>query len=309
MKYADIGLIFVLFLGIYACDRDEVFEKEQYKNVFALISGSSNVSTKYHKLGEESTGYIAASCGGTNPTQKDIVVNLVEDVSLVDNYNTTNYDVDITRYARLLPRDKYDIDSYQLTIPAGAIGGRLPIRIRPDGLCPDSTYLVALRVDSHSTYEVNPDKNIVLYSVKIKNYWAQGDGSTIYSMKGKIREKDATAEIEVPGTVTMFPLGERKVRMMAGNETYESDIAVFNKGAIVLDIDSITNKVTISPYMSIAVHQIDGDSNYPNIFKIEDDGYNTYKTFLLYYDYTVGNTTYEIKEELRLEFDEEDEVD
>ena len=298
-----------LFLGVCSCDRDEVFEKEQYKNVFALISGSSNVSEKYHQLGEESTGYIAASCGGTNPTQKDIVVSLVEDQSLIDHYNTTNYDVDIARYARPLPKDKYDIDSYRLTIPAGEIGGRLPIRIRPDGLCPDSTYLVALRVDSHSTYELNPGKNFVLYSVKIKNYWARGDGSTIYSMKGKIREKDAAAEIEVPGTVTMAPLGETKVRIMAGNETYEQDIAVFSKGAIVLDIDTITGKVTISPYKTITVHQIDGDPDYPNIFKIDDDGYNTYKTFLLYYDYTAGNTTYVIKEELRLEFDEDEEED
>jgi len=294
-----------LFLGVCSCDRDEVFEKEQYKNVFALISESSNVSTKYHQLGKESTGYIAASCGGTNPTQKDIVISLVEDPSLIDNYNTTNYDVNITQYARPLPKDKYDIDSYQLIISAGEIGGRLPIRIRPDGLSPDSTYLVALRVDSYSTYEVNPDKNFVLYSVKIKNYWAQGNGSTIYSMKSKITEGGAT--IEVPGTVTMAPLGKTRVRMMAGNETYEPDIAVFSKGAIVLDIDTITGKVTISPYRTITVHQIDGDPDYPNLFKVEDDGYNTYKTFLLHYDYTYGNTTYIVKEELRLEFDEDDE--
>ncbi len=307
MKYAVISLIIILFLGIYACDRDEVFEKEQYKNVFALISGSNNVSTKYHKLGAESTGYVAASCGGTNPIQKDIVVNLVEDQSLIDKYNTTNYDVDVAQYARPLPKGKYDIDSYQFTIPAGEIGGKLPIRIRPDGLCPDSTYMIALRVDSHSTYEANPDKNFVLYMVRIKNYWAQSDGSSTYYMKGKIREKGATAEIEVPGTKTMFPIGKNKVRIMAGNETYESNIAVFNKAAIVLEIDD-KNKVTISPYKSIVVHQIDGDSYYPNIFKIEDDGYNTYKTFLLHYDYTVGNTTYEIKEELRLEFDAENEV-
>jgi len=307
MKYPVISLIIILFLGIYSCNRDEVFEKEQYKNVFALISGSSNVSTKYHKLGEESTGYVAASCGGTNPTQKDIVVDLVEDRSLIDKYNTINYDVDIAQYAHPLPKSKYDIDSYQFTIPAGEIGGKLPITIRPDGLCPDSTYMIALRVESHSTYEANPDKNFVLYIVKIKNYWARSDGSSTYSMKGKIRVKGAISEIEVPGMKTMSPIGKNKVRIMAGNETYESDIAVLNKTAIVLEIAD-DNKVTISPYNSIVLHQIDGDSYFPNIFKIEDDGYNTYKTFLLHYEYTVGNTTYEIKEELRLEFDPENEV-
>ncbi len=305
MKYADIGLIIILSLGLSSCNRDEVFDKEQYKNVFALISESSNVSVKYHKLGEESTGYIAASCGGTNSTQKDIVVNLAEDESLIDDYNKTNFDVNTSKYARPLPKDKYNIANYQFTIPKGEISGRLPIQIDPDGLSPDSAYFVALRVDSHTTYEINPDKNFVLYSVKIKNYWAQGNGSTIYSMRGKLRIGDSAAEIEMPGTKIMQPLSKNSVRIIAGNETYASDVSVFNKAAIILEI-SDDNKVTISPYKNVEVHQIDGDPDFPNIFMVEDDGFKTYKTFLLKYGYKVDNEVYEIKEELRLEFDEMD---
>lgn len=308
MKYANIGLIIALFLGISACNQDKVFEKEQYKNVFALISGSDNVSEKYHKLGEESTGYVAASCGGTNSTEKDIVVNLVEDKSLIEAYNKANFDVNISKYVRPLPQDKYDIDSYQFTIPKGEIGGKMPIRIRPDGLSPDSSYFVALRVEKYSTYEINPEKSYVLYSVRIKNYWAQAGGSTIYSMRGKLREQGSASEIETPGTKIMSPISINKVRIMAGNETYVSDVAVFNKSAIVLEIGD-DNKVTISPYKNIVVTQIDGDPDFPNIFKIEDDGFKTYKTFLLKYSYQVGSKAYEIKEELRLEFNEKDDTD
>lgn len=47
-KKMQILLFTSLVLTLSACDRDEVFEKEQYKNVFALISGSGNVSSKYH---------------------------------------------------------------------------------------------------------------------------------------------------------------------------------------------------------------------------------------------------------------------
>lgn len=57
----------LLLLTFTACDRDEVFEREQYKNVFALISESDNVSRKYHKLGEESIGYVSASLGAPTP--------------------------------------------------------------------------------------------------------------------------------------------------------------------------------------------------------------------------------------------------
>ena len=271
-----------------------------------MISESDNVSRKYHKLGEESTGYVAASMGGTNPTEKDIVVNLVEDNSLIDAFNKTNYDVDVTKYVLPLPKDKYDIDSYQFTIPAGKISGRLPIRIRPDGLSPDSSYFIALRVESHSAYEVNPAKSFILYRVRTKNYWAQADGNTIYNMRAKHRVLGSTSELEMPGTKIMHPVTSNKVRVMAGNESFVSDVNVFNKSAMLLEIGT-DNKITITPYKNAAVTQVDGDKDFPNIFKVEDDGFKTYKTFLLRYNYKSGNTTYEIKEELRMEFDEADE--
>lgn len=300
------GLVAFLLL-LNGCKDDEVFKKEQFKNVFALISEGDNVSSKFHKLGEESIGYITASLGGTIPTDKDIVVNLIEDKSLIESFNRTNYDVELSKYVRPLQVDKFDIASYQFTIPAGEISGRLPIRIRPDGLSPDSSYFIPLRVESHSSYEANPEKSYILYQIRIKNDWAQADGNTLYSMRAKVRVQNAPNEIEMPGTKVMHPITKNSVRIMAGNETYESDINVFNRIAIILSI-SDDNKVTVSPYKNIEITQVDGDKDYPNIFKIEDDGFKTYKTFLLRYDYMLGGISYQMKEELRLEFKEEDEI-
>ncbi|MGI6135520.1 MAG: BT_3987 domain-containing protein [Petrimonas mucosa] len=306
MKRLGTALSMLLLFIFITCDRDEVFEREQYKNVFALISESDNVARKFHKLGEESIGYVAASMGGTNPTTKDITVNLVEDQSLLDDFNRINYDTDVSKYGKPMPESKYDIDSYQFTIPAGGISGRLPIRIRPDGLSPDTAYFISLRVESHSSYEVNPDKSYVLYQIRTKNYWAQADGNTNYSMRAKLRIQGSASELEMPGTKVMHPLTENSVRIMAGNETYESNINVFNRFAIVLEIGE-DNKVSILPYANIEVTQVDGDSEFPNTFLIENDGFKTYKTFLLRYNYKSGNTIYEMKEELRMEFDEDEE--
>jgi hypothetical protein len=306
MKRLGTALSMLLLFIFITCDRDEVFEREQYKNVFALISESDNVARKFHKLGEESIGYVAASMGGTNPTTKDITVNLVEDQSLLDNFNRINYDTDVSKYGKPMPESKYDIDSYQFTIPAGGISGRLHIRIRPDGLSPDTAYFISLRVESHSSYEVNPDKSYVLYQIRTKNYWAQADGNTNYSMRAKLRIQGSASELEMPGTKVMHPLTENSVRIMAGNETYESNINVFNRFAIVLEIGE-DNKVSILPYANIEVTQVDGDSEFPNTFLIENDGFKTYKTFLLRYNYKSGNTIYEMKEELRMEFDEDEE--
>ncbi|TJZ60768.1 DUF4361 domain-containing protein [Sphingobacterium olei] len=297
----------VVLIGFHACKDDEVYQKEQYKNVFALISESDNVARKFHNLGEESIGYIAASMGGTNPTDSDVTIILVEDKTLTDQFNRTNYDTDVSKYVRALPVDKYDMESHVFKIPAGQIGGRLPIKIRPDGLSPDSSYFIPLRVDMYSSYEVNHEKSYVLYRVKTKNYYALSDGSTIYNMRAKYREQGSNSELEMPGTKVMHPLTKNSVRIMAGNEAYASDVNTFNRAAIVLTVGE-DNKITISSYRNVDVTQVDDDTDFNNTFRIEDDGFKTYKTFLLRYNYVSGSTVVEMKEELRLEFSPEDEI-
>jgi hypothetical protein len=289
-----------VILCLSACDRDGVFEKEQYKNVFALVSESDNVSPKLHDLEEyESVGYISASMGGTNPTDRDIRIQLEEDPSLIEEYNVASFDVDASSYHPQMPSDKYDIETLSLVIPAGGITGTIPIRIRPRGLSPDSAYFIAFKVVSFDTYEVNPEKSYVLYRVRTRNRWAVGDGSTNYNMRGRLRL--GSSEIQVPGTKPMAPISANEVRVMAGNELYESKIVTLRKGAIVLEINP-DYTVNIKPYANLDVSQIDGDPDFPNIFFVEDDGFKTYKTFLLHYRYNFNGTEKVMREELRLEF-------
>ena len=94
---------------------------------------------------------------------------------------------------------------------------------------------------------------------------------------------------------------------MAGNEAYASDVNTFNRAAIVLTVGE-DNKVTISSFKNVVVTQIDTDPDFNNTFRIEDDGFKTYKTFMLRYNYVSGTTVIEMKEELRLEFSPEDEI-
>ncbi|MDR1098457.1 MAG: DUF1735 domain-containing protein [Tannerella sp.] len=304
MKSNRISYLFACaVLCLSACKRDEVFEKEQYKNVFALVSESDNVSSKLHDLEEyESTGYVSVSMGGTNPTSLDVRIQLEEDPSLIDDYNVASFDVDASSYHPRMPSDRYDIETLSLVIPAGEVAGTIPIRIRPQGLSPDSSYFIALRVVSFDTYEVNPEKNYVLYRVRTKNRWALGNGSTNYNMRGRLRL--GTSEIEVPGTKPMMPVSANEVRIMAGNELYESKIVTLRKGAIVLEINP-DYTVKIKPYANLDVSQIDGDPDFPNVFFVEDDRFKTYKTFLLHYRYNFNGTEKVMKEELRLEFNKE----
>lgn len=69
------------------------------------------------------------------------------------------------------------------------------------------------------------------------------------------------------------------------------------------------HKITLKPYRDIKVTQLDDDPEYPNVYGIIDDGYNTYKTFLLHYKYQIGNDVYEMREETRVLYSEDKDVD
>lgn len=297
----------MLLAVLTSCDQDKIYEKEQYKNVFAFVSDSDNIYEDYFDLSDaESVGYVSFSMGGSNDITEDVNISVKEDLSVLDNYNIRNYDMNISDYSLPMPESKYDVESLSCTIPAGEVKATMPIRIRPVGLSPDSTYFIPFRVDSYDRYEVNPEKSTLLFRVRIKNYWAKDEG-TSYTLTG-LRKESGSAEVSVPGVKTMHPISGNEVRVMAGTELFEQTKEVLNKGAIVLEVEE-DNSVSVHPYRDIEVTQIDGDEEYPNIFKIVDDGFKTYKTFLIHYRYRFDGKEYEMKEELRLEFNPDVEED
>jgi hypothetical protein len=300
-KYLNKLIMLVFLLGVVSCNEDKIFEREQYKVVFALVSDDGhNIFKLVHDLDStESVGYVAASCGGTNSTEKDIVATLIQDDELFNKYNKDNYDVETEKFAQLLSAAKFNIDSYNLIIPAGERSGRMAIRVRPEGLSPDSVYFISLKVDEYSGYEVNPNKSNVLYRVLIKNKYATQAATTNYTLRGNRDGINAT------GIKQMHPISSNQVRIMAGTDAFQANVSSINNNCIILTIDD-NDSISISPVKNMEVEQVDGDPNFPNIFKIEDDGYSIYKTFLLSYKYKVGNTTYTMKEELRLELEEDE---
>lgn len=302
----------VALISLIACNDDEVFEKEQYKNIFGFVSESDNTKSVEVNLGkDESVAYMSVSMGGSNSISEDVTINIIEDESLISSYNSSNFDTDVSKYAVHMPKSKYDITSYQCVIKAGKTLGTIPVNIRPEGLSPDSTYFIPVRVDSYNKYEMHPEKGTLLMKIDFKNNWATNTG-TDYSMLGKRRAITSSTEISMPGTKTLHAYGRNSVRVMPGNETFKAEKHTLEAKAMILEIEDTPNevkRVTIKPMRDLKVEQIDGDKSYPNTYAIVDDGFNVYKTFLLHYYYTIGNNTYEMKEELRIKYIESEEDD
>jgi hypothetical protein len=307
MRYFKIKLLIAVMtlasVMICSCNRDELFEREQYKKVFALLSDDGfNIFAEEHDLGlTESPGAVSAVCGGSLPTEEEINITLVEDEELLLQYNRGNFDVDESKYARWLPRDKYDIASpCVITIPAGERIGLMPVTVRPDGLSPDSIYFIPLRVDKFTAYELNAEKSNVLYRVFLKNYYATNKTATNYTSRGKRNDVNIP-----PQNKQVLPVSGNSVRIMAGDITFASNVDVINRGAVLLTVEA-NDSVRIESWKDLNITQINGDPDYPNTFSIYNDGYNKYKTFLLRYDYVYDGKDYSMQEELRIELKEDD---
>lgn len=307
-----INLLFVALtmLVLLSCNRDEIFEREQYKAVVALLSDDGfNIFAEELEFSDEVDGYIAASCGGVLPTKQTINIDLVEDASLVQSYNISNFDTDAERYAHYLDADRYQVDKHMITIQEGERSGKMRINLRTTGLSPDSVYLIPFRVDKFSAYEFNPKKSTVLYRFYLKNDYSStmdNDGATIYNQRGKRGATNTMVQKKV------FPTAPNEVRIMAGIKEFQKDEELIDKWSIRLIVGE-DNKITILPWNTsgygMKVTQVDNDPEFPNTFSIVNDGYHTYKTFLIRYDYVDPDdgATYVMSEELRLQFKESDE--
>lgn len=281
---------------LISCKDNEIFEKEMYKNEVALISSSYyNTFQEIVPLkGEEVMAYIAASAGGTHSPTKDIVIQLEESNAQLAFYNRSLFDADEALYAKLLPKDKYEIVDYKILIKAGERTGRTMIKLRPDGLSPDSTYFIELKATELAGVEINSKKNSILYQVLIKNDYASQAQNTFYSMTGLANE------MVTAGNKKLFPLTRNSVRVIAGTESFESKADHINKTSIVLEVGA-DNSVKIKPYKDIKVKQLDGDTRYPNIFKVEEAFGRKFNVFLLAYEYEINGVVRHMQEELRLE--------
>lgn len=219
IKYTNLLFVTLLIFILLSCNRDEIFEREQYKPVVALLSDDGfNIFSEELDFSEEVDGYIAASCGGVLPTTQSIDISIVEDKNLLSSYNNSNFDTDAERYALSMSSDRYVIDKHSITIPAGERTGRMHIRMRTTGLSPDSVYMIPFKVNNFSAYEFNPKKATVLYRLFLKNFYAStkdGDGATIYSQRGKRGFTNTMVQKKV------FPVGSNEVRIMAGIKEFE----------------------------------------------------------------------------------------
>ncbi|SCM56711.1 putative protein {ECO:0000313/EMBL:EHL82917,1} [Petrimonas mucosa] len=193
----------------------------------------------------------------------------------------------------MLPADRYEIESYSVTLPAKSNYhyARLPIKVRPLGLSPDSLYFIPLRIKSVSRYDVNEEKRDVLFRVAIENDYAEQLVPTYYVKSGSMTDPITV----LSGTKLVQPLEKDKVRMFVGNEIYGSTTTVedIERLSIVVQINE-DNSLTITPYGSMEVEMLDNVNGYNRYVPDLVQGTSKQRVFYLNYRFRLkqSNGTY-----------------
>jgi len=274
MKPTKLILCLLTVLGLVACNEDDQFKGELYKKVIYVLSDDEQTFPAEHALGEETTGYLTIYCGGTEHITSDVTVEIEHDDELLAEYNKRNFDIDESKFAQELPEDHYDIPSMTTVLKADSPDyySLIPINIRPDGLNPDVSYMIPLRIKSVSAFEVNPDKQSVLYHVMLKNDYATIKETTYYQTTGREIRNTSEGDIQSNVSITRIatPLTRNSIRMFAGTHTYTTTSVTpeeIDKYAMTVTFNE-DNTLTITPYGSIEIEQLGGPAD--NCYAVDE---------------------------------------
>lgn len=261
MKYTKFIASGVLALAsLTACDKDLLSEEQYKKVVYVLSHDNNNVFPMLHAFEEpESTGYLTVYVSGTLPIDEPVTVEFEYNDTLLSEYNRLNFDIDTAKFARRLKPENYTLESMSVTMNPGDEDSYalLPVKIRPEGLSPDSTYMLPLQIKSISNYELNPKKSTVLYRVYVENKYAEQIKSTMYFMKGTRLKDGDKIEAAIASNKRLKPISATRVRLFPEAITYKEELDYIKRWAIYLDIND-NGTVDVSSVDKVEVEQLPG---------------------------------------------------
>ncbi|MDR3247059.1 MAG: DUF4361 domain-containing protein [Prevotellaceae bacterium] len=260
----------ILVIPFVSCEKD-LMNEEHYKKIIYMKSGDNNIYAYPHAMNDSVTkGFITIGSGGSMPLDNDLVITVETDIDLLDQYNYRNFDTE-DKYAKLLDNNRYAMPSYNVVLRAGepSASAFLPIEVDANKLSPDTTYMIPLRIKSASDFEINPEKEFVLYRIDLENKYSSSSYRT-YKMRGvRLTENGATSNITT--NKNLMPLARNQIRLFPENILTSNVLEDINNKAIVIVVND-DNTVRIKSYKNISVEQLD-DCSYDPELKIFELNY------------------------------------
>ena len=244
------AVLIIAIIMVTACENGVDFG-EQYKKTLYIVNSNNFLYKGKHNFSEQDDFInISVYCAGTEATKKDVTVKLGMNFHIFDSINKVNAMANPLYVNKvLLPEANFTLTKPTATIKAGEEYGTLKIPFSFDGLNPDSSYVLPLKIESNSSnYDINPKLNTILYELVMIN-----DFSGDYT--GSSTELPKTIRSVQP---TLKAMSANVVRMPI--HTLRSDVTELNTNFMLLTIASDSVKVDISPWKNAAVTDLGGST-------------------------------------------------
>lgn len=322
LVFGAMGMIIIS--AFTACEK-EFYQDEQYRKEIFIVSGDDNIFKQEFSFGEDIVGYVSVYAGGTTPIENEITVQLETNEAALQEYNQKRYGESYNQYAQVLPESRYTINDWSVKLyPNEETPYTLfPIKVDVNGLEPEESYFLPLRIASVSDYMISAARRNVLLQIFVKNDYATTQKASYYAMNGTSLKvaKDTWEPVEfdkgqpkystINATKPVAPVTEQGIRILTGATNTVDRKELRKQGVVVtvhpeeeVEVDAIGSdglptgekiicqKVTLDKWYEvdggITVLNIDDKPSYYNPLK---------KEFTLNYRYNYkSNDWYEMKE-------------
>ena len=286
MNHKKLWFPMIIFLFSIVSCQEEIEEKEVYKKIVYIVNGENMLNYFTHPFtGEVTEGFISLYCSGSRMPEKDIDIEIGFDDELIDKFNYIEFEDDTTKYVKALGDDHFNIPSFRVTIKRGEPFGIMPIYVNPEGLSPDSTYVIPLKIVKISDYEKSEELSSILYAIRLENAY-----SGLYRMTVSLLEEGISEQpLQVFKENTLVPIDLFSCRMFIATESELEE-----------NIETKTVEFTIGADHLIEIREENDVLDLGNSFYDPEK-----EMFCLNYSFPNGGKRYEIKEKLvRIETDE-----
>lgn len=177
-------ILFSLFLAMLftGCNEEAPMDTELYSQKVYIVGNRDQIVDRDVDLGNlPDTINISVAVSGSLTLSKDVTVTIVENPDEVALYNERNVSGEDVQY-QTLDSTIYSYPLKEVTIKAGDVYATYPIYINPATLQCDSLYMIPLRLNSISDYELSDNDTTVLVRLNLINQY-----SGLYYVEGTLR--------------------------------------------------------------------------------------------------------------------------
>lgn len=206
--------IFIISFFTSSC-KEEFDEKEVYRKIVYIVHSENMINYFTHPFtGSQTEGFISLYCSGSLMPDQDIDIEIGFDDSLIDEFNYIEFENDSTKYVKLLKPEHFNIPSFRVTIKNGEPFGTMPIFVTSEGLSPDTTYVIPLKIINSSGFEMSEDLSSILYAIQLENAY-----TGLYRMTGNLKLAGSTDEPQqIFKDKTLVPIDKSTNRMFISTE-------------------------------------------------------------------------------------------